>query len=168
MYNIYFSNNHFCYILAPVVRWYIYKKGNDHFLNLTNEPSHEIMELFVLRKLIVQTRMRSHPVGLDVRFLVRPFVYFHTCGTARMRRLVWAFAGRLCYKYHNLMSWLKSSFTTWEIWDCTQKSSCRMANNVDRDATPLSIWSGSIRFAQTYLSQYVALLQYDICLCYLI
>ena len=25
---------------------------------------------------------------------------------ARMRRLAWAFAGRLCDKYHNLMSWL--------------------------------------------------------------
>ena len=25
--------------------------------------------------------------------------------TARMRRLAWAFAGRLCDKYHNLMSW---------------------------------------------------------------
>ena len=32
----------------------------------SNEPSHEIMTLFVLRKLILQTRMRSHPVGLDV------------------------------------------------------------------------------------------------------
>ena len=29
------------------------------------------------------------------------------CGeTARMCRLCWAFAGRLCDKYHNLMSWL--------------------------------------------------------------
>ena len=28
-------------------------------------------------------------------------------GTARMRRLARAFAGRLCDKYHNLMSWLK-------------------------------------------------------------
>ena len=26
--------------------------------------------------------------------------------TARMRRLAWAFAGRLCDKYHNLISWL--------------------------------------------------------------
>ena len=26
--------------------------------------------------------------------------------TARMRRLAWAFAGRLCDKYHNLMIWL--------------------------------------------------------------
>ena len=30
------------------------------------EPSHEIMALFVLRKLILQTRMRIHSVGLDV------------------------------------------------------------------------------------------------------
>ena len=36
------------------------------------------MVLFVLRKLILQTRMRSHPVGLGVWFLVGPFVYFHT------------------------------------------------------------------------------------------
>ena len=31
------------------------------------EPCHEIMVLFVLRKLILQTLMRSHPVGLHVR-----------------------------------------------------------------------------------------------------
>ena len=28
-----------------------------------------------------------------------------------MRRLTWAFAGRLCDKYHNLMSWLNSCCT---------------------------------------------------------
>ena len=41
------------------------------------EPCHEIMVLSVQRKLILQTCMHSHPVGLDVWFLVRPFVYFH-------------------------------------------------------------------------------------------
>ena len=30
------------------------------------EPTHEILTLFVLRKFILQIRMRSHPVGLDV------------------------------------------------------------------------------------------------------
>ena len=30
--------------------------------------------------------------------------------TARMRRLAWAFAGRLYDKYHNVMSWLNSYF----------------------------------------------------------
>ena len=42
------------------------------------EPAHEIMALFVPRKLILQTRMRSHPVGLDVWLLVWPFIYFHS------------------------------------------------------------------------------------------
>ena len=42
------------------------------------EPSHEIMVLFVLRKRILQTCMCSHLVGLDVWFLVGPFVYFQT------------------------------------------------------------------------------------------
>ena len=31
-----------------------------------NDPAHEIMVLFILRKLILQTRTRGHPVGLDV------------------------------------------------------------------------------------------------------
>ena len=42
------------------------------------EPSHEIMVLFVLHRLILQTHMHSHPVGLDVSFWVGPFVYFQT------------------------------------------------------------------------------------------
>ena len=42
------------------------------------EPAHEIMALIVLRKLILQTRMRSDPVVLDVWSLVGPFVYFHS------------------------------------------------------------------------------------------
>ena len=59
--------------------------------------------------------LRSHSVGLDVWFLVGPLVYLHTScvnskegsdETARMRRLAWAFAGRLCDKNHNLMRWL--------------------------------------------------------------
>ena len=71
------------------------------------------MALLILCKLILQTYMRGHPEGLDIWFLVRPFAYFHTScvGTAmtliKLRRLAWAFAGRLYDKYHNLMSWLK-------------------------------------------------------------
>ena len=42
------------------------------------EPAHEIMALFVFHKLILQTRMYSHPMGLDVWFMVSPFVYVHT------------------------------------------------------------------------------------------
>ena len=39
-----------------------------------NEPTREIIVLFVLYKRILQTRMPRDPVGLDVRFLVGPFV----------------------------------------------------------------------------------------------
>ena len=43
-----------------------------------NEPLHEIMVFFVLRKHILQMCMRSHPLRIDNRFLVGPFIYFHT------------------------------------------------------------------------------------------
>ena len=42
------------------------------------EPCHEVMVPFVLRKLILQTGMRSRPMGLDVWILVGPFIYFRT------------------------------------------------------------------------------------------
>ena len=57
-----------------------------------NQPAHEIMVLFVLHKLILQTHMSSHPVGLHVWILVGPFIYFHTScvrtakALARLRR----------------------------------------------------------------------------------
>ena len=55
------------------------------FVCKITEPCHEIMVLFVLHKLILQTRMHSHPMGLDVWLLVWSFVYFHTScvGTAK-------------------------------------------------------------------------------------
>ena len=82
----------------------------------SNEPAHEIMALFVRHKLIFQTHMRSHPVGLDAWCLVGPFVYFHTScvrtakALARVRGCAdWLgpFACRLCDKSHNRMGWLK-------------------------------------------------------------
>ena len=53
-----------------------------------NEPYHEIMVHFVLRNLILQTCMRSHPEGIDVWFLVRLFVYFHTLCVRTVKALV--------------------------------------------------------------------------------
>ena len=59
-------------------------------------PSHEIMVHSVLRKLILQTRMRSHTEGIDVCFFGRAlhlpsyFMYANSVGsgeTARVRRL---------------------------------------------------------------------------------
>ena len=55
---------------------------------ITMEPSREIMALFAPRKLILQTRMRSHPVGLDVWLLVGPFIYFHTSCIRTAKALV--------------------------------------------------------------------------------
>ena len=84
------------------------------------EPAHEIMVLFVLHKLILQTHMHSNPTGLDVSVLVGPVVYFHTLcanseGYGEQRRL-WqnwvdvqarlSLQFRQCDRYHNLMSWL--------------------------------------------------------------
>ena len=84
------------------------------------EPAHEILALFVLRKFILQTCMRSHPVRLDVWFLVWLVVYFHTScvrtakASARLRESIGSlepmlitYADHLCDKSHNLMSWLK-------------------------------------------------------------
>ena len=49
------------------------------------------MALFILHKLILQTRMCSHPVGLEVYFLVWLFVYFHISYVRTAKALV-----RLC------------------------------------------------------------------------
>ena len=52
------------------------------------EPAHQIMALSVLHTLILQTCMRSHPVGLDVWFLVRYFIYFHMACVQTAKALV--------------------------------------------------------------------------------
>ena len=75
------------YTVASTRTWEIFNS-----LQVIYEPTHEILALFVLRKFILQIRMRSHPVGLDVWFLVWPFVYFHSScvrtakALARLRR----------------------------------------------------------------------------------
>ena len=89
-----------------------------------NEPSHEIMILFVLSKLILQTRMHSHPVGLDVWFLVGPLVYLklYVC---KHRRLWWDCASTqairagspdpslVMYMISTIISWAGSN-SLWE------------------------------------------------------
>ena len=63
-----------------------------HDFMTQNEPAHEIMARFVLRKLILQARIRSYPVALAVWFFTLRLLPYFMC--ARMRRLAWAFAGR--------------------------------------------------------------------------
>ena len=85
------------------------------------ESSHEIMVLFVLRKLILQMPMRSHPVGLDVWFFGRPFVYFHTScvRTAKALARLWGCAGSpepslVAYVISTIISWAGSV----RFWKC--------------------------------------------------
>ena len=73
------------------------------------------MVLFILHKLILQTRMRSYPPGLDVWFLVGPFVYFHTSCVRTVKALVrWReFAGSpkpslVTYVICTIISWAGS------------------------------------------------------------
>ena len=79
------------------------------------EPAHEVMVLFVLRTLTLQMRMCSHPVGLDVWYLVRPFVYFHTScvrtakALARLRRCAGSPEPSLvAYVISTIISWAGS------------------------------------------------------------
>ena len=74
------------------------------------------MVLFVLQKLIFQTRMRSHPVGLDVWCLVGPFVYCHTLclrtakALVKLRRCAGSPESSLVvYVISTIMSWAGSS-----------------------------------------------------------
>ena len=72
------------------------------------EPSHEIMALSILHKLILLTRMHSHPVGLDIWSLVGPFVYFHTL------RVWTAKASLVAYVISTIISWA-NSFIAWKL-----------------------------------------------------
>ena len=98
----------------------------DRWLTLLTsiEPCHEIMELFILRKLVLQTRMCSHPMGLDVWFLVGPFVYFHTSCVRSVKALanLRGCAGShepsvVAYVISAIISWAGSSFLKLESTD---------------------------------------------------
>ena len=63
--------------LASEVMWYKY----------LFEPCHKIVVLSVLRKFILQTRMRSHSVGLDFWILADPLsTILHVCRQRRIWR----------------------------------------------------------------------------------
>ena len=87
------------------------------------ELAHEIMALFVLRKLILQTRMRSHPVGLDVWFLVGPFVYFHTSCVRTAKALARL---RGCAGSHepSLVAYVISTIISWAGSFCYDRCFC--------------------------------------------
>ena len=73
---------HFKHISIVLNKWEKFLRMRKFSVKVCNNVpgysgSHEIMVLFI-RKLFLLTPMHSHPVGLDVWFLVRPFIYFHT------------------------------------------------------------------------------------------
>ena len=91
---------------------YILDKGT---LRIWTGPSHEIMVLFILHKLIFETCMRSHPMGLHVWFLAGHFVYFYTScvrtakALARLRRCVGSPEPSLVtYVISTIISWAGS------------------------------------------------------------
>ena len=110
-----------------------------HRIITVNGPAHEIMVLFVLRKPILQTRKCSHPVGLDIWFLVRSFVYFDTSfvrtakALARLREctdlpepslvayvistiVLWAGSNINLSENQLLAASQNNIFGTWKIW----------------------------------------------------
>ena len=79
------------------------------------EPSHEIMALFVLCKLILQTRVCSHPVEIDVWFLVGPFVYFHT-SCVRIAKALARLRGWAGSLEPSLVAYVISTIMSWTGW----------------------------------------------------
>ena len=111
------------------------------YQEITTEPAHEIMVLFVIRKLFLQTCMRSHPVGLDVWFLVRPFVCFHTSCVRTVKALA-----RLCKcagsPEPSLVAYMISTIISWAgsiklPHDKTNKVACATSEDSDQ---PGLIW----------------------------
>ena len=76
------------------------------------EPTLEILTLFVLRKFILQIRMRSHPVALDVWFLVWLFVYFHS-SCVRTAKALLRLGGCAGSPEPSLVACAKSTITSW-------------------------------------------------------
>ena len=79
------------------------------------ELAHEIMALCVLRKLILQTHMRSHPVGLDVWFLIEPFVYFNT-SYVRTAKALARLRGCAGSPESSLVAYVISTIISWIIY----------------------------------------------------
>ena len=93
--------------------------------DILKKPSHEIMVLSVLRKLILQTRMLSHPVMRDVWCLVGPFVYYHTScvRTAKALARLRDCAGSpepspVAYVISTIIAWAGSNDNIWHSTTC--------------------------------------------------
>ena len=70
------------------------------------------MVLFVLHKLILQMRMHSYPVRLDVWCLVEPFIYFHTLCVQTAKALA-RLRGCACSPEPKLVAYVISTIISW-------------------------------------------------------
>ena len=118
-------------------------------------------------KLILQTSMRSHPVNFGRTLRLLPyFICANSEGcreTTRMRRLALAFAGRLCDKYHNLMSWLKlfsNSGTFVRLWNSSLVLLFSLNNFFELEILLISICIYS-KWGHTSTNYSIFLLFYD-------
>ena len=111
---------------------------------MTNEPAHEIKALIVPRKLILQTCMCRHPLGIDVWCLVGYFVYFHTScvRTAKALARLCACAGSpehslVAYVLSTIISWARSNINSFSCipLPITLKSKCLMKNDIVNNMT---------------------------------
>ena len=88
-----------------------------------NEPTHEILALFVLRKFILQIRMRNHPVRLDVWFWSNSSStsILHVCEQRRLWRDYTDAQARLSLRWSPMSQGFNSD-TVWvdSLWKLSQ------------------------------------------------
>ena len=101
------------------------------------EPSHEIMAHFVLRNLILQTHMRSHPVGLDVLIFGRTlrllpfFMCANSEGSGETAQTLWIYLHQQRLIDENAYMYMESNLDTcslfWlQLTDNLSPWKCRM------------------------------------------
>ena len=110
-----------CYLVEnPQSHVFAWCGSSDHGTAKVSVPGHpmsQLMRLWYLSSSVNSFFKRAYAAIQWVRCLnfgrtlrlLPYFMYANSEGsgeTARMRRLTWAFAGRLCDKYQNFMSWL--------------------------------------------------------------
>ena len=98
----------------------------------------QLMALFVLRKLILQTRMCRHPVGLDAWFLVGPFVYFDTL-CVRTAKALARLRGCAGSPEPSLVAYAISTIISWAGSNVVRANSHRCLNGTGK-RTSISIF----------------------------
>ena len=119
-----------CPLSLILSMWFLYNEVQctldvAMFINIF-EPSHEIMVVFVFRKLILQTHMHSYPVGLDIWFLFGPFINFHTLCVRTAKALARLRGCRgspepslVAYVISTIVSWAGSFFISKQNYEVT-------------------------------------------------